>query len=168
MNGTRKRIEARWGIPFWDLLSDICGQGFNRTQAAAIVGMQRQAFSALLMGHPERNPWGTSNIVATYVRDTGEPFRDALLRMQAHGYSLCAASKAIGFAGVNGLKHAMRARGIELVFTHTREFKPPKKAHDRGPNVTKGWPTWEKIYEIGGGPLPEFRRKKKCQTAPQK
>lgn len=146
-NVTRKRVTERWGIPFWQLISDIHEQGFNRTQAAAIVGMQRRYFSALINAHPQDNPWGSSNVVANYVRDTGEPFRDALLRMQREGYSLAAAGRAIGFVGGggDGLRHATKARGIDVRFDWVRPVKQTPRRLDKGPNVTTGWPTWDKI-----------------------
>ena len=136
-------------MPFWDLVRDIFDQGFNRTKAAHIMGMQGRAFNSLLQQYPDENPWGSSNIVANYVRDTGETFKDALLRMQREGYSLSAAGRAIGFRGGGGcgIVHAMKVRGINIKFTYMRP-KKPKKA-DRGPSITKGWPTWAKIYEIG-------------------
>lgn len=150
-NVTRKRVTERWGVPFWQLVSDIYEQGFNRTDAARIVGMQRRYFSALLMQHPNDNPWGSSNVVANYVRDTGEPFRDALLRMQREGYSYDAAGRALGYVGKGAgtaLRHAMKARGIDVKF----EWVPPVKEKpirvDRGPNVQRGWPTWEQIYAM--------------------
>ena len=146
-NWTQRRISERWGVPFWDLLHDICDQGFNRTKAAYILGMQRQAFNAILIQHPQGNPWGSSNIVANYVRDTGEPFRDALLRMQREGYSLAAAGRAIGFVGGggDGLRHAMRVRGIDIKFEWVRPVKVTPKRVGRGPNIGKGWPTWGQI-----------------------
>lgn len=153
-NVTRKRVSERWGIPFWQLVSDIYEQGFNRTKAAFILGMQRQAFNALLAKNPQDNPWGSSNVVANYVRDTGEPFRDALLRMQREGYSLAAAGRAIGFVGGGGcgLTHAMKARGIDIKFEWVRPVKVTPKRVNRGPNVQRGWPTWEKIYAMQRAP----------------
>lgn len=148
---TRNRVSERWGIPFWDLIRDIFDQGFNRAKAAAIVGMDRNAFTALMRANPDNNPWGSCNVVANYVRDTGEPFRDALLRMQREGYSLNMVNKAIGFCGASqnsGIRYAMKVRGIEMQF----DWAPPKKAKrkkaDRGPNVTKGWPTWGQVYAM--------------------
>lgn len=149
-NWTRRRIAERWGVPFWDLVRDIFDQGFNRTQAAQIVGMQGRAFNALLRRYEELSPWGSSNIVATYVRDTGEPFLDALLRMQSEGYSLAAAGRAIGFRGGGGcgLTHAMKARGIDIKFTWVRPEKPKPKKRVVEPNLYKGWPTWKQVFAM--------------------
>lgn len=150
MNWTRKRVAERWGMPFWELVAAIYEQGFNRRQAGQIVGMEPKGFRALLSQHPERNPWGSPNVVANYVRDTGEPFKDALLRMQREGYSGNAAARAIGFSGqrtASGLRYAMKVRGIEVEFK--KKAAPPKlKPISRGPAVYKGWPTWGRIYEM--------------------
>ncbi len=150
---TRKRVSERWGIPFWQLVRDIHAQDFNRAKAAAILGMDSTGFTAILRANPNENPWGSPNVVANYVRDTGEPFKDALLRMQREGYSLNAASLAIGFAGNNssyGLKYAMRVRGIDIKFE--RSPKDERKKVDRGPDVTRGWPSWEKVYAMSRAP----------------
>lgn len=145
---THKRITERWGVPFWDLVRDIFDQGFNRTQAARILGMNVRAFNAMLRRHEGLSPWGSSNIVATYVNDTGEPFLDALLRMQREGYSLAAAGRAIGFRGEGdcGLKHAMKTRGLDVKFTWVRPEKKKSELRAPGPNMYKGWPTWKQIY----------------------
>ena len=149
-NWTRRRVSERWDMPFWQLVADIYDQGFNRTKAALILGMQGRAFNAILIQHPRDNPWGSSNIVANYVRDTGEPFRDALLRMQREGYSLAAAGRTIGFVGGggDGLRHAMRVRGIDIKFEWVRPVKVTPKRVDRGPNIGKGWPTWGQIESM--------------------
>lgn len=118
-NWTRKRVEERWGVPFWQLVNDLHAQGFNRTKAAAALGMDKGGFAALVRNSSTNNPWGSPNIVANYVRDTGESFRDALQRMAREGYSFSAATRAIGFAGMNpgaGLRYAMKVRGIEVKF----------------------------------------------------
>ena len=154
-NWTRRRISERWGLPFWQLVADIYDQGFNRTKAALIIGMQRQAFNALLIQHPQNNPWGCSNVVANYVRDTGEPFRDALLRMQREGHSYDSAGRALGYVGKGAgtaLRHAMTSRGIDVKFEWVRPIKDKPKRVDRVPNIGKGWPTWEKIYAMQRAP----------------
>ncbi len=148
LNVTRKRVADRWGLPFWQLIRDIQAQDFNRAEAAKIVGMGYKGFTALLRDNPDKNPWGSCNVVVNYVRDTGEPFRDALLRMQREGYSFNRASREIGFSGANtayGLKYAMKARGIEVKFEWVRQPKEARKKVDRGPNVTTGWPSWQQI-----------------------
>ena len=150
-NWTRKRISERWGRPFWDVVRDVHYQGFNRTKAALIVGMERRAFNALLRQNPSENPWGSSNVIATYVLDTGEPFVEALSRLQSEGHSYDSAARALGYAGKGAgtaLKHAMQARGVEVKFEWIRPEAAIRKKSDRGPNMEKGWPTWEKVYAI--------------------
>jgi hypothetical protein len=113
--------------------------------------MERNAFTALLRANQDNNPWGSSNVVANYVRDTGEPFRDALLRMQREGYSLNQVNRAIGFCGASqnsGIRYAMKVRGIDIKFEWVPPVKVKRKKVDRGPNVTKGWPTWEQVYAM--------------------
>lgn len=148
---TRRRISERWGMPFWDVVRDLEAQSLNRFQAAAALGMDRNGFTLLLRQHPEHNPWGSPNVVANYVRDTGESFRAALERMAAEGYSLNAASRAIGFAGRqqnSGLRYAMKVRGIEVPFCWRPVAKAKPRKLPRGPNIQKGWPTWEQIYKL--------------------
>lgn len=150
MNWTRRRIAERWGFPFWNLVWDLEAQSLNRFQAADALGMDRNGFTMLLRQNPGLNPWGSPNVVANYVRDTGEPFRDALLRMAAEGYSLNAASRAIGFAGWAsnaGLRYAMKVRGIQVPFQWVRPVKA--KAHKPvDSNFTTGWPTWKQVYAM--------------------
>lgn len=148
---TQNRISERWGIPFWNIVHDLEYQGLNRTQAAAALGMEKNGFTALMRDNPDRNPWGNPNIVVNYVRDTGETFRDALLRMKQEGYSLNAASRAIGFSAScqsSGLRYAMKVRGIDIKFDWVKTVKEKPKTVDRGPDVTKGWPTWKQVYEM--------------------
>jgi hypothetical protein len=150
-NWTQKRIAERWGIPFWQLVSDLHAQDFNRTKAAAALGMDKNGFTLLLRNNPDENPWGSPNIIANYIRDTGESFRDALERMSREGYSLNAASRAIGFSGLSsnfGLKYAMRARGIDVKFKEIPSIRKSRKPVEKGPNVTTGWPTWGQIYAM--------------------
>lgn len=148
---TRKQIAQRWGVPFWLLLSDIFDQGFNRTQAARIVGMQPRYLSSLLTKYRDKSPWGSPNVIANYVRDTGEPFMDALLRMQKEGFGYGSAARAFGYVGkgaATALRHAMASRGIDIKFKWVRPIKKKPVRVGRGLNMGKGWPTWEKIYAM--------------------
>lgn len=152
---TRNQISERWGVPFWELLRDIYDQGFNRTQAARIIGMQPRYLSSLLTQYREMSPWGSSNVIANYVRDTGEPFITALLRMQREGHSYDSAGRALGYVGKGAgtaLRHAMASRGIDVKFEWIRPIKEKPKRVDQGPNIGKGWPTWEKIYAMQRAP----------------
>lgn len=151
-NWTRKRVSERWGLPFWDIVQNICDMGFNRTKAAMIVGMERRGFNALLRETPEHNPWGSSNVVASYVRDTGESFVQALMRLQHEGHSYDSAARALGYVGKGAgtaLKHAMKSRGLDVKFEWVRPKAAERKKTERGPNIQKGWPTWDKVYEMG-------------------
>lgn len=150
-NWTRKRVAERWGLPFWDIVQNLYDLGFNRTKAACALGMERCGFNALLRQNPHVNPWGSSNVIANYVRDTGEPFVAAIKRMQKEGYSLGKAARALGYLGdgaSTALKHAMRTRGVFVKFEATRPVRAVVKKTARGPNMQKGWPTWVKVYEI--------------------
>lgn len=49
---TPAEVEARWGMPFWELVRDIASQGFGRNATARILGVPREAFRKLVQSHP--------------------------------------------------------------------------------------------------------------------
>jgi hypothetical protein len=152
----KRQIEARWGLEFWRLVEDFADQGLPRCDVAKALGYTRDGFYALLTANPSRDPFGGSNIVAAYIRDSGEGFREALERMKAEGRSWGYAAKMIGYCDGSRLKRAAQMRGVMVEL----RGKPgrPRLAHVKPISVsdfTTGWPSWGKVYAMG---------EKKCQN----
>lgn len=152
-------VSARWGLPMSAILRDLHAQDLTRKQAAEAIGMGYQNFAMMLRKHPDLNPWGTASVVTQYLQDTGESLGAALARLASEGYTLNAASKAIGFAKNSSLRYAMRVRGIEVNFPE-RKAKPKVPARPRSAAVK--WPTWAKVFamtpDMGGSYLSAWRK----------
>lgn len=143
----KRQVEARWGMPFWDLLAEFAEQGLTRFDTARAIGYRPDSLCALLNANQDKDPFDLSNKVIGYLRDTGETFSDAVARMAAQGLTVTEAAHAIGYSCPSALRYAMRTRGIAAIFSHHK--RKEKRSIPRGPNVTKGWPTWERIYALG-------------------
>lgn len=122
-------IEARWGVPFWDLLRDLCDQGLSRPDAARALGYESrtelQNFYRLLARNPAKDPWPRHIKIATqYVIDTGESFRDACQRL-ARTHTITQAAREIGFADCGAFIHAMRSRGFRAEFPVKHKRRHP-------------------------------------------
>lgn len=155
----QRSISKRWGMPFWDIVRDLHAQELTRVQAAAALHYGYQNFAKLLRDNPEKSPWEKASVVTQYLLDTGESLGQALSRLSADGYTLNAASKAIGFKANGGLRYAMKVRGIEVEFAE-RKAKP-KVRHPRPPACKARWPTWARVFEITpdvGGTYVPLRR----------
>jgi hypothetical protein len=137
----KRQIEARWGVCFWDLVADFADQGLPRSDVAKALGYSRAGFYELLWDNPDRDPFESANIVAAYVRDSGETLRQAVTRMAKQGYTGRKAAETIGYYDWWGLKRALDARGISVEF----KAKPRRKPPPVGPDVSRGWPTWKQI-----------------------
>jgi hypothetical protein len=150
MSGKRQ-VEARWGVPFWQLVSDFAEQGLSRTETAKAIGYRFDSFSHLLAQNPSKDPFDSYVIAIQYLKDTGEGFREALERMSAEGRSWAYAARVIGYSDGARLKRAARSRGIivEMNSSNTGRPRVRSKTISRGPNVTTGWPTWEQVYALG-------------------
>lgn len=163
MKVTRKVIEARWGVLFWKLVADFADQGLSRSDTARAMGYKIDSFYKLLARNQQHDPFDTSVIPLAYLNDTGESMRRALERMAAEGRSWGYAARIIGYADGARLKRAALTRGInvEMNSKHTGRprLHPVAKKRD---NLTTNWPTWEKVYAMTGGAVPEQRRKKKA------
>lgn len=161
MTGVRM-VEARWGVEFWELISDFAEQGLNRFDTARALGYSPQGFCHLLSRHPSRDPFEPSSRALAYLKDTGENLRQALERMAAEGRSWGYAARTIGYSDGHALKKAARHRGIEVQMNSKHPGRPrihsaPQKRGD----LTLNWPSWEKVYAMGG-PGPQIKRKKKA------
>lgn len=133
-NSPQLTVPQRWGYPFWEVVADFADQGLSRFQVARAIGYTEKHFCKLLANNPEHDPFEPYGVVANYIRDTGEGFRDALTRMSAAGYSLSAAAREIGFSSYQPLQYAMRVRGIEITF---QKYKAkPKLSTKRRESLT--------------------------------
>lgn len=162
MTGLRQ-VEARWGMDFWQLIADFAEQGLTRFDTARALGYTEQAFCHLLSRHPKRDPFEPSSRALAYLQDTGENLRQALERMAVEHRSWGYAARVIGYADGSTLKRAAEHRGIFVEMNSKAPGRPRihKQPENRG-DLTLDWPSWERIYEIGGGPIPQqYRRARK-------
>jgi hypothetical protein len=163
MTGVRL-VESRWGVEFWQLVSDFAEQGLCRFDTARALGYSPQSFCHLLSRTPGKDPFDPSSRSLAYLKDTGENFRQALERMAKEGRSWGYAARVIGYSDGHTLKKAALHRGIsvEMNSKHTGRPRVHPVAPKRG-DLTLNWPSWERIYEIGGGAVPQHGRKKKAK-----
>ena len=158
----KRQIEARWGVEFWQLVADFADQGLTRFDTARALGYRPDSFCKMLAQNPKRDPFDASAIALAYLKDTGETMRQALERMAAEGRSWGYAARVIGYSQCDTLKRAALKRGIVVHMNSKHPGRPrvrpvPEKRGD----LTLNWPSWERVYEIGGGPVPQQRKRKK-------
>lgn len=123
-NRKREAIEARWGRPLTDLIDDFHHQGLSQADTARALGYDPAAFCVMIHRDGLPNPWQRVSRVVEYMQDTGEPFRDAVLRLAATTH-ITAAARELGFASTENLRIALANRSIDV------EFQPyirPRKA----------------------------------------
>ena len=120
----RKVLEAEWNMPLMDILNVLAARGMTRRQAADELGLNCDHMNAMVAASDEECPWERVDVVANWVRDTGEPFGDALRRMAAQGYTLTEAAIAVGYSDCTGLINCMKAR--DLVVDFPRRTRAPK------------------------------------------
>jgi AraC-like DNA-binding protein len=111
-----RRVEERWGQPFWSVVAQFAEQGLSRKAVAQALGYAPNYFTQLLARHPEQDPFETFGNVLAYVKDTGEGFEAALRRMAAAGYHISRAAREFGYKRSDHLRTAMRLRGISVEF----------------------------------------------------
>lgn len=112
--GGKIQVEERWGMRFWQLISDFAHQGLPRSDVAKAIGYTTHGFYELLYKNPELDPFEDSNIVAGYVRDSGEAFSAAVNRMAGQGLSGRKIAHAVGYADWTSAKKALEARGLQV------------------------------------------------------
>lgn len=148
----KRQVEARWGVEFWQLVSDFAEQGLTRFDTARAIGYHPQSFCDLLSSNPGKDPFEPFIRATAYLRDTGETMGQALQRMAAEGRSWGYAARVIGYNEGHALKRVAVARGIKVQMNEKHTGRPRKhqeRKEPRGPNVTDGWPSWAKVYEMG-------------------
>lgn len=119
-------VEARWGLPFGQIIRDLHSQGLSRSAAARVLGYTEanpknghRVFMNWLARHPEQDPWGSSSVAVQYTKQTGEAFRDAVVRL-AKTHTATQAAVELGFSGVAPLRYALARRGIHVQFQRHR------------------------------------------------
>lgn len=120
----QRRIEERWQLPFWTVVRQMANQGLCKLDVCRALGLYPKAFYAQLNREPHKDPFpliGPSAVVSAWVKDTGEPFGKACKRMASEGLTVSRAAAVFGFTSKDGLRRAMRDRGIKVSF-------PPRKA----------------------------------------
>lgn len=141
----QRQIEARWGVPFWQLVADFADQGLTRFDTARALGYRPDSFCTLVREHPEHDPFDASDRPLGYLKETGETLSSAVRRMASQGMLATEIARAVGYRDACGLKRALKARGIEIEFPQRSERR--RKPVAREPALARGWPTWAKIYE---------------------
>lgn len=159
----KRKIESRWGVEFWQLIRDFADQGLTRFDTARALGYRPDSFCKMLAQNHKRDPFDDFIRAQAYLKDTGETMRQALERMAEERRSWGYAARVIGYSSGSELKKAAIKRGIivEMNSKHPGRPRLHPVAPKRG-DLTLNWPSWAKVYEIGGGAIPEQRRKKKC------
>lgn len=125
-------IEARWGMPFWDLMRDFAAQGLTRMDTARAMGFANPKTIHTLLRRAPLDPFPIRHGVPTqYTLDTGETFRAACIRM-APTHTITEAALILGYTACGSLRHAMRVRGIEVQF----RTRPPRRRPPGKPRVS--------------------------------
>jgi hypothetical protein len=121
----RSSASRRLRQPFWLSVEDNWAAGMTRTQSAAILGYDPQAFMFALRENPELDPYSPWHVAADYLRTTGETVVAGARRMAAQGMTKTEAARAIGYASSNSLDDALASRGASIEFKK-RMLKPKK------------------------------------------
>lgn len=111
-----QKIEQRWQMPFWELVSNLAAQDLSRADAARAIGFNPHSFRYHLAANPDRDPFPpVYHPPKDYASDTGESFREACIRMSAT-HTVTQAARETGYADSSCFKRAMKARGLQLTF----------------------------------------------------
>lgn len=129
-----QKIEQRWQMPFWELVSNLAAQDLSRADAARAIGFNPHSFRYHLVANPELDPFPpVAHPPKDYASDTGESFRDACVRMQAT-HTVSQAARETGYADSSCFKRALNARGLQLTFQKysrkTKIRKPRREISD--------------------------------------
>lgn len=156
----QRQVEERWGVLFWNLIADFADQGLTRFDTARALGYHPHSFCDLLARHPSKDPFEPFIRATAYLRDTGETMGQALKRMAEEGRSWGYAARIIGYSDGHVLKRVAAARGIDVVMNSKHTGRPRLRAvAPKNDNLTVGWPSWDKVYEMGGARFSERKKK---------
>lgn len=114
----RTQISRERKREFWSLLREIQATGANRKEAALQLGYNVDRFRKMLSDNPDKDPFPDSSVTVAsqYLRDSGQTIGAASREMAARGMTASAAARMIGYATVDGLLFALKARGITIQF----------------------------------------------------
>ena len=108
----QRAIEEEWKMDFWEVIRIFAEKGYSRRATARAIGMHHVAFHQLLGRHEDKDPFERNiSIPAAYVKDTGEPFNDAVFRLAAI-MGIKRMAVVLGYAGHCPLRKAMKNRGL--------------------------------------------------------
>lgn len=142
----KRQIEARWGVPFWQLVADFAHQGLSRFDTARALGYRPDSFCTLVRQHPKLDPFDASDRPLAYLQETGETLSCAVRRMVSQGMLATEIARVVGYRDACGLKRALKARMIVVEFPQ-RSLRHRKQSV-REPGLYRGWPTWGRIDEL--------------------
>lgn len=123
-----RKVEQRWQLPFWTIVTNLAEQGLSRADSARAIGFNPHSFRYHLAAHPELDPFPpVAHPPRDYAADTGEAFRDACIRMSST-HTLAEAARETGYSDSSCFKRAILSRGLDLTFQK-------RKSKRRSPNV---------------------------------
>lgn len=129
MSSKIQEIEARWGIPFAQLVSDMHAQGLKQRVAAQVVGMDKDLFNKWV--NRIHNPWYRPPITVRYKQETGRSFfEDVEMLASQHCASHVAAM--VGVSSAKNLQLILQRYGKHVEFQPGRNTPTPKD-----PQVTR-------------------------------
>ena len=129
MSRGRKMVEERWGYPFWEVVRDFAEQGLDKAKVSRALGVNYNHLNALLNENPDRDPFPPSNRQISYLRDTGETFKAAVLRMHAAGVRVSYAARDLGFSDATALRRHLDSRGMTGLFVKPDPIEVYCQAH---------------------------------------
>lgn len=134
----RKDLEARFGIPFDELMREYAARGISRSEAGRQLGVNPNSLRQILLrGY---DPFMPQDAAMRYLRQNGESLATAAARL-AKTHTLNQAAQLLGVQH-QALRRALEARGITIEFKKRygagRKQKPPKKWNSYEVNGVKG------------------------------
>lgn len=125
MSSKIQEIEARWGIPFSQLVSGMHAQGLKQRVAAQVVGMNKHTFNKWV--NRTHNPWSRPPITVRYRQETGRSFfEDVATLARKHCASRVAAM--VGVSSAWNLQLILQRYGKHVEFQPGRSAPEPKEA----------------------------------------
>ena len=119
MSSKVQEIEARWGLPFAQLVSDMHAQCLKQRVAAQVVGMDKDLFNKWV--NRIHNPWSRPPITVRYKQETGRSFfEDVGILARTHCVSRVA--EMVGVSSAKNLQLILQRYGKHV------EFKPGRIA----------------------------------------
>lgn len=143
MVNLRTRLEARFGIPFAELMQRFAEIDFSRSDTAAVLNVSYQALLKLLQRHGD--PFPAHALGVRYREETGGSLLASACYL-AQSRSLVGTARELGVSE-NGFRHYLQARGTKLTF-YRRERRGWREHRATGQS-RRSSPTWQ-TYEAFG------------------